>query len=542
MIRPRQVPVPPRPLAIALALALCVGAFVYASKSGGGSDSYGYLSQSELFLRGLPRFDQMFARGLPWPQPRATFMPYGYRSETGPGSGVVVPTYPPGLPLLLAGAKKTAGESAKFWVIPLCAGLLVLCAFTIGRRLASDAAGLAAAWLVATSPQVLSSAMQTMSDVPASAFWALAFVFVLGESVPAATASGLAAGLAILIRPNLAPLAAVLACRFAAAVISGPDRRAWLVRGSAFGLGAAAGVGALLALNRAIYGRAFESGYGDLDGLFLAANILPNLRRYPVWIVETQSAAALAGVAALFVPLANLWPASGARGRVLLAAGMTAAVWTIYLLYMPFDVWWYLRLLLPTWPFMMAGTGALAVWIARARPSVLGPLVVAGVVALGGWQLHRAYQFGVFETWMWERRFITAGLIAQRLTVPNSVIISGQHSGSLRYYGGRMTMRYDQMDPAYIDVAVDWLRTHGVHVYLFVEDWELRDIDTLFDKTRTMDAIETSALAHYLEPGEMWLFDISHPRRVGDPTEVITGVERGLTMPGPAPVPQLVFR
>ena len=97
-----------------------------------------------------------------------------------------------------------------FLVTPLSGALLVWITFAIGRRLVSDAVGLAAAWLVATSPAVLAMLVSPMSDVPAAAFWAVAMYFTLGSSSRSALMAGLAASAAILIRPNLAPLAAIL--------------------------------------------------------------------------------------------------------------------------------------------------------------------------------------------------------------------------------------------------------------------------------------------------------------------------------------------
>ncbi len=110
----------------------------------------------------------------------------------------------------MAAAKTIAGHCAMFLVTPLSGALLVWITFAIGRRLVSDAVGLAAAWLVATSPAVLAMLVSPMSDVPAAAFWAAAMYFTLGSSSRSALMAGLAASAAILIRPNLAPLAAIL--------------------------------------------------------------------------------------------------------------------------------------------------------------------------------------------------------------------------------------------------------------------------------------------------------------------------------------------
>ena len=52
-----------------------------------------------------------------------------------------------------------------------------------------------------------------------------------------------------------------------------------------FGIGTLPGVAVVLAVQAAMYGSPLKSGYGDLDLLFSAGNVLPNLSRYPVWLV-----------------------------------------------------------------------------------------------------------------------------------------------------------------------------------------------------------------------------------------------------------------
>jgi hypothetical protein len=47
-----------------------------------------------------------------------------------------------------------------------------------------------------------------------------------------------------------------------------------------------------------------------------------------------------------------------------------------------------------------------------------------------------------------------------------------QHSGSLRYHSGRLTMRWDALDPAWLDRAVQHLQDRGIAVYALLEYWE----------------------------------------------------------------------
>jgi hypothetical protein len=138
-----------------------------------------------------------------------------------------VPVYSVGLPLLMAAAKTLAGQCGLFAVAPLAGGVLVFATYAIGRRIGRPIVGLAAAWLVATSATTLYMTVQPMSDVPAAAAWAVAVALLLGRDIPQTSAacasastsassascvlSGVAAAVAITIRPNLVPLAGVLA-------------------------------------------------------------------------------------------------------------------------------------------------------------------------------------------------------------------------------------------------------------------------------------------------------------------------------------------
>ena len=98
------------------------------------------------------------------------------------------------------------------------------------------------------------------------------------------------------MRPNLAPLAIVVG--FAAALE--PPRRAGAIvrRLVAFGAGALPCVLAFLALQNAMYGGPFTSGYGNVAPLFAAAHVAPNLRRYFGWLVETQTPVIVLALAA----------------------------------------------------------------------------------------------------------------------------------------------------------------------------------------------------------------------------------------------------
>ena len=119
-----------------------------------------------------------------------------------------LPIYAPGLPMLMA-VLSLIHPDGVFWVVPLAGAALVVLSFLLGRALGGSAAGLLTAALVATSPAFLFQLMAPMSDVVVAAFWIAALVLALPNRLGRWFLAGLASSLAILTRPNTAPIAAV---------------------------------------------------------------------------------------------------------------------------------------------------------------------------------------------------------------------------------------------------------------------------------------------------------------------------------------------
>ncbi len=92
------------------------------------------------------------------------------------------------------------------------------------RRLGTRWAGVGASLLVATTPVAIAHVLMPMSDVPATALWALAWVMALRPGVGAALAAGCAVAMAVLVRPNLAPLGLAIAFMLVAARWKSGDR------------------------------------------------------------------------------------------------------------------------------------------------------------------------------------------------------------------------------------------------------------------------------------------------------------------------------
>ncbi len=534
-----------RPNWVALVLAASA-AFLAAGQStriAGDADAYGYVSQADLWLAGALKVSQPWVEQVPWPNAKWTFAPLGYRPM--PDEWSIVPTYSPGLPMLMAVAKRIGGQCALFAVVPLSLGLAVFTTYALGKHLATPNAGLIAAWFLATSPVVLEVSLESLSDVPVTAAWAAAFYFLLGSSLASTALAGFTAALAILIRPNLVPLAIPLAVWYLVRRTPLVSRLSDRLRDFAvFSLAVLPGVVTVSAINRYLYGSASSSGYGGLAEMFSWTHVLPNLGRFITWIAETQTPLALLGLLALAVPLRAIWPHVVDRRVFAIIALFIAMLWGQYSAYLEFESAGYLRFLLPSWPFIMLGLAGVLLAVGRAvTRSTYASAVGIGVVVilLGAWNLRVAVRRDVFEQRQAARHEAPIGRIVQAHTDRNSVVLAVHRSGSLRYYGRRITLRYDMLDGGWLDRAVTWLTERDVHVYALLDGRETREAMSRFAGQRAALAFVRPVLTY--KPAGTSLFDLSSPPDASRQTVVI---EESLEdLPGcdpPVPLPVLQLK
>ena len=247
-------------LAYIVSMGLAVFGVVRGTWAVGGSDSSCYGLMADAFAHGRLQPSTPLVTAAPWPNAAITFAPGGFvPSPINPDAAA--PICAPGMPVLMAPLAALFGTDAIFWLTPIAAATLVWCAFGIARRLAGGSAGVTAAILTATSPIVLYQSVQPMNDILTAALWLLAIATIRRGAI-----AGLCIGLAILVRPNLAPLAVVVA----ALPLLDTDRDAGARRRQLIGLmmGALPGLLAVLLLNRALYGGMLTTGYGSAAQLF----------------------------------------------------------------------------------------------------------------------------------------------------------------------------------------------------------------------------------------------------------------------------------
>ncbi|MEZ5290007.1 MAG: hypothetical protein R2745_02910 [Vicinamibacterales bacterium] len=497
-----------------LAAALAAGAAGVSAIDGthvsGGADASGYVSQSRLWAQGRLTADAPAIVDGPWPARGWLVTPLGYAPAVDENR--LGPTYAPGLPWLMALGAAVAGEAGRYLWTPLAVALLTWATFLWARRDGPPAAALAAALLVATSPPVVFAAMQTMSDLPAAALWAL----VIAGLAPGRGVWWSAAGaaLAFAIRPNLIPVAALV---WASVVATGAQtarerRRRGVVLAVALG---AVALG-IAALNSYLWGAPMRSGYGAPGDLFQAANVAPNLGRLVLWTRDIGAYWTWLALPALAWRLGE-----GRASRWWPAAAVTAGLLVAYLPYAVFDEWWYLRFYLPAWPFLAAAV-ATGAWRAAARWSEEGGtlVVLAAAIVIGVSALADASGRGVFGLWRAERRYAAVADWVGAATAPRDVVAAVQHSGAIADLAGRAILRWDELAPGALDRVVADLAASGRRTWLVVDDWEVPAYRARFQASPLGGLLWAPVAEARVGAARVYVYDLTRPTRATAPASI----------------------
>ncbi|NOT25389.1 MAG: hypothetical protein HOP16_04730 [Acidobacteria bacterium] len=489
-------------LAVVISAAAAGAGIAFGTYAASGADAAGYVSQSELLASARVVLDEPLARLVEWPDATWAFSPLGYRPGTT--AGTIVPAYPPGLPVFMA-VSRAFGEWAPFVVVPLFGALAVFCSYAIGARLHSRTAGIVAAILLATSPVFLFQVVQPMSDVPATALWALALMLALRASSNAVLASGFAAGCALATRPNLLPLALVLAAisvGWPQRVISSPRHAFHLLRSLA--LGAMPPLLGLLLLQSHAYGNPLASGYGNFSDYFSLATVGTNIGDYARKLIRGEAPviclALLSSVALAVARLRTHAPAGAITSSTLLvpairiAAIVAAALLVCYLPYGVYPDWSYLRFLLPAFPvaFVVVGSLVTSSCSTLPRPARGLTLLVAMTMACSV-NVEVARNEQAFNLRRYEARYRTVGRYLDAVLPRSAVVLSAQESASVHYYTHLPVLRWEflRVSP---DEAVATLTSLRRTPVLLVEDWEAADLRARFPAS-TLVALDWPARA-----------------------------------------------
>ena len=460
----------PAAAAVVVAIAVALVGVVKGTWAVGGSDSSCYALMADAFASGDWQPKSSIATAAPWPDAARTLAPAGFLPSPH-HADAASPICAPGFALVLAPFRWLGGPDGIFIVTPLAGALLIWWTFVVGRQLAGPIAGLAAAAASATIPVLLFQVVQPMNDVLVAALW---MAVLAAASLPEPTRAwclGLATGMAVLVRPNLAPSAIVVAVWLAVVTLRRHGWSGMLARTAlAFLIASAPFVLLVLLLNAVLYGHPFQSGYGQVADLFALGNVSTNLRQYGTAIRETQWGFPLLGLVALVVAPAR------ARGLISLGMLVSAAIATVYLLYRPFPEWWYLRFLLPALvPMTVLATASITWMTELIRPRHLwaGSAVALGVgIVLSLLQLRIAGERQAFDLQRLERRFRTAGHVVRDRLPAHAALVSVWESGTVRYHARREAVLWDSIEPGSLDAVIRWLQGQGFEPFLVIEQWE----------------------------------------------------------------------
>jgi hypothetical protein len=434
-------------IVVAIALSSAVVSAVFATRSAAGADASGYVSESAMLAGGrLSYVDELsdLARGH---DPYLT-SPLGWRPAA---NGRQSPTYPPGLPLVMAIPHAIAGVNGASAIVIGSAAVAVIATALIAFTLAGNSiAAVIAAVLLAFSPIFTYQSIQPMSDVPVTAAWMVCFLLLVRRGASLNAPAGIACALAVLIRPNLAPLAVV-------PLLLARNRIAFSIPVAIAGLG-------LAVLQWHWYGSPLRSGYGSTEELFSAANILPNASRYARWLLATAPVL-LMSVFGFFRLRTDR------RSQALLA--FAVLVVGAYLIYAIFDDWLYLRFLLPAMAVLAVFAAVeLAAWIERWPIAVRAPLLFTLLLIVTAHGLWVARSLDTFRLADQLRRVSQVADYINADVPPSAVILSGEQSGAMRYYTDRPILRWEAATPEALSAAVATLEQSRRPVYIVLDAWE----------------------------------------------------------------------
>ena len=373
--------------------------------------------------------------------------PLGWRPKI---ASMQAPTYPPGLPLLMAIPHAIAGINGASAVVIASAAIAVVATALIASQLAGSVAAVIAAVLLGFTPVFVYQSIQPMSDVPVTAAWMLCFVLLGRRGGALDELAGIACALAVLIRPNLAPLAIV------------PLFLAH--RKIAFSIPVAIAGVFLAVVQQTWYGSPLRSGYGSAEELFALSNIGANASRYFGWTLATAPVMLFGVIGFWRVRKERIAQAMAAFGVLVVAS---------YLVYAVFDDWSYLRFLLPALAVLAIFAAAeLSAWLTKWPVVVRVPLLFALLLGVTAYNVFTARTLGTFRLADQLERVEAVGSYINANVPASAVILSGEQSGSMRYYTGRPILRWEAASPAALTTAIASLEERGRPVYIVLDAWE----------------------------------------------------------------------
>jgi hypothetical protein len=318
---------------------------------------------------------------------------------------------------------------------------------------------------MAAHPVAAAYAMQAMSDVPSTLATVLAVYWMVGRREPQPILAGLAGSIAVLARPPLLLPMLVLGAirlrsarsdsvRFAAAVLPGLLWLMWL--------------------QWHLFGNPLASGHGSFRELFTVDAALHNVTAHGKWFLVVHTP--------LVVPALWLgWRSDRAFGTLALATAAGVALPYIFFGGL-FDDWEMLRFLLPGIALLVPVAAEGVVTLLRRlvspaiQPWTVAALALVALLASGRW----LESHGVLALPLLEAKYPRAADWIARRTPANAIVLASLHSGSVNYYSGRLTLRWDALPPDRLTESVAAAAQRGQPMYAVLEEYELPQFEQRF--------------------------------------------------------------
>ena len=299
----------------------------------------------------------------------------GYHwTQTGPNT--YCGKYPPGLPVILAGARRVAGANAMLTVNPVLASASLALVFLICNAWSGAGWGFLAMLLLAANPLTNKHALYGDSHT-ASAFFLLLAIWLAvswtrSRRLPLVFAAGLAAGFIPSIRYSEVLFLPALA---AFVLLEGRTRGDAIRNVLAFAAGAAVPLAVLCLHNHAAYGAFWKTGYASEAGAFGWVYFRQAFVTWP------QRMLAEGGAYAFALGAFGIAAACARRGAWKQGALLAALVIPSSLMYMSFHAAPFapLRYLIPALPLFAIGAASFVKMLSGGR--VAEGAVAAAVIA-----------------------------------------------------------------------------------------------------------------------------------------------------------------
>jgi hypothetical protein len=125
-----------------------------------------------------------------------------------------------------------------------------------------------------------------------------------------------------------------------------------------------------------------------------------------------------------------------------------------------------------------------------------------------------------------ERRSVAVGNYIVNTLPARAVFLSMYHSGSIRYYSARLTVRYDWIPEDHLDAVISDLRHLGYHPYLVLEDWEEAQFRARFQGHSALAALNWPPVAWVDTPIKTKIYDPADAQMPGSNRRVTTATIR----------------